>query len=171
MIEIEIGKEEMEGMKGEVEKEIESGKEEEDSGFMSLLEGVILSPKVLVGLVSALNKVLPLFGLKAVTGRELSVDVVRGLAMIAQAAQDASESEEVPMELSFSLEDLKGGDAAAQMVAGKLDRLSKTSSFRKFLKAKPTETPSNQPPMGDAVAMEKTEEESPNIEALFSSRM
>lgn len=171
MIEIEIGKEEMEGMKGEVEKEIESGKEEEDSGFMSLLEGVILSPKVLVGLVSALNKVLPLFGLKAVTGRELSVDVVRGLAMIAQAAQDASESEEVPMELSFSLEDLKGGDQAAQIVAGKLDRLSKTSSFRKFLKGKSTETPSTQPPMGDAVAMEKTEEESPNIEALFSSRM
>jgi len=174
MIEIEIegGEEEsLKGMEGKLKGEIESAKEEEDAGYMSLLEGVTLSPKVLVGLVSALNKVLPLFGLKAVTGKELSVDVVRGLSMIAQAVEDASESEEVPMELSFSLEDLKGGDVAAQMVAGKLDRLSKTGSFRKFLKSKPTETPSSQPPMGDAVAMEKTEEESPNIEALFASRM
>jgi hypothetical protein len=33
------------------------------------------------------------------------------------------------------------------------------------------ETPSNQEPMGDPMAMAKTEEQSPNIEALFASRM
>jgi len=175
MIEIEIGneEEELKGMDEKYKSEIEMGKEEEDAGFMSLLQGVTLSPKPLTGLVNALNKVLPLFGAPTISGKELSVDVVRGLAMVAQAVSDAAETEEIPMELSFSLEDLQGGDTAAQMVAGKLDRLSKTGSFRKFLKAKPTETstPSNQEPMGDPMAMAKTEEQSPNIEALFASRM
>ena len=172
MIEIEIGKEEADNMKGEMENEIESGKEEEDAGFSSLLEGVNLSPKVLVGLISALNKVLPLFGLPTLKGKELTPEVVRGLSMIAQAVSDACEAEECPMELSFSIEDLKGGDAASQMVAGKLDRLSKTATFKKFLKGKPTgSSPSEQPPMGDEVALAKTEEQSPNIEALFASRM
>lgn len=172
MIEIEIGKEEMDGMKGEVEKEIESGIEEEDAGFMSLIEGANLSPKVLVGLINALNKVLPLFGLPALKGKDLTPEVARGLSMIAQAVTDACAEEECPTELSFSIEDIKGGDSAAQMVAGKLDRLSKTPSFKKFLKGKPTESsPSEQPPAGDKMAMEKTAEESPNIEALFASRM
>lgn len=174
MIEIEIegGEEEsLKGMEGKLKGDIEMAKEEEDSGYMSLVEGVTLSPKVLTGLVSAVNKVLPLFGLKGITSKELSPELARALAMISQAVQDACDAEECPLELNFNIKDLQEGEPAAMMLAGKLDRLSKTGSFRKFLKAKPTETPSTQPPMGDAVAMEKTEEESPNIEALFASRM
>ena len=178
MIEIEIGKEEMDGMKGEVEKEIESGMEEEDSGFMSLIEGVKLQPKVVLGLVNAVNKVLPLFGMKPIASKELSPELARALTMISQAVQDACDSEECPLELNFNIKDLGEGEQAAMMLAGKLDRLSKTGSFRKFLKGSPTgnglegkPTPSRMPPAGDKIAMEKTAEESPNIESLFASRM
>ena len=72
MIEIEIGEEESDKMKGEMENEIESGMEEEDSGFLSLIQGVKLQPKVILGLVNAVNKVLPLFGMKALATKELS---------------------------------------------------------------------------------------------------
>ena len=96
--------------------------------------------------------------------------------MISQAVQDACDSEECPLELNFNIKDLQEGEPAAMMLAGKLDRLSKTGSFRKFLKGKPTESgmeesPSSQPPAGDKMAMEKTAEQTPNIEALFASRM
>lgn len=176
MIEIEIegGEEEaLKGMEGKLKGEIEGAKEEEDMGYMSLLEGVNVSPKALIGLTNALNKVLPLFGLPPIKEKALTPEVVRALAMIAQAVTDAVGMEEVPAELEYSLEDMKGGDGSVIVIAGKLDRLSKVPAFKKFLKAKPTEieTPSNQPPMGDAMAMEKTEEQSPNIEALFASRM
>lgn len=178
MIEIEIGEEDSDKMKGEMENEIESGMEEEDSGFLSLIQGVKLQPKVILGLVNAVNKVLPLFGMKALATKELSPELARALAMISQAVQDACDSEECPLELNFNLKDLGEGEQAAMMLAGKLDRLSKTGSFRKFLKSKPSEsglegkeTPSMQPPMGDKMAMEKTAEETPNLEALFASRM
>lgn len=178
MIEIEIGKEDSDSMKGEMEREMESGMEEEDAGFMSLIEGVKLQPKVILGLVNAVNKVLPLFGMKAIASKELSPELARALSMISQAVQDACDAEECPLELNFNIKDLQEGEPAAMMLAGKIDRLSKTGSFRKFLKAKPTEsgmegkeTPSSQPPAGDMMAMEKTAEQSPNIEALFASRM
>ena len=93
--------------------------------------------------------------------------------MVAQAVTDAVGMEEVPAELEYSIDDMKGGDQSVIVIAGKLDRLSKVPAFKKFLKSKPTEaeTPAMQPPMGDQMAMEKTEEQSPNIEALFASRM
>ena len=176
MIEIEIEsgskEEEMKGMKGRVESEIESAIEEEDQGFLDMLSSVQLSPKATAALVTGLNKVLPLFGIPAISGKGLTADVARGLSMIAQAVTDASASDEAPMELVFSIEDLQGGDQAALAVAGKLDRISKTPSFKKFLKTKASApSPSEMPPAGDQVAMQKTEEESPNIEALFASRM
>ncbi len=172
-IEIESGKEEeAKGLKGQVESEIESAVEEEDQGFLSLLAGIQLSPKASAALVTGLNKVLPLFGIPSVSGKGLSADVARGLAMISQAITDASASDEAPMELVFSLEDLQGGDQAAMVVAGKLDRLSRTPSFKKFLKSKSSmPSPSEMPPAGDEMAMEKTEEQGPSIEALFASRM
>lgn len=175
MIEIEIeGEEEsLKGMEGKLKGDIEMAKEEEDMGFMSLLEGVNVSPKAMIGLTNALNKLLPMFGLPPIKEKALTPEVVRALSMIAQAVTDAVGMEEVPAELEYSLEDMKGGDGSVIVIAGKLDRLSKVPAFKKFLKSKPTETetPSNQPPMGDAMAMEKTEEQSPNIEALFASRM
>jgi hypothetical protein len=167
----------MEGPQKEMEDSIEESISQEDEGFLSMIEGVKLSPKALTGLTNSINKVLPMFGLPAITGRELSADLVRVLKMVEQATVDASESEEVPMELLFSVSDLSEGDAAAMVIAGKLDRLSRTPSFKKFLKT--TEgsemakemTPAGQPPMGDQMALDKTAEQSPNIEKLFSSRM
>jgi len=176
MIEIEIegGEEEaLKGMEGKLKGEIEAAKEEEDMGYMSLLEGAQVSPKVLIGLMNALNKVLPMFGLPPIKGKELTPEVARALAMVAQAVTDAVGMEEVPAELEYSIDDMKGGDQSVIVIAGKLDRLSKVPAFKKFLKSKPTETetPATQPPMGDQMAMEKTEEQAPNIEALFASRM
>ena len=157
-------------MKMDVEDQADQGAADEDQGFMSLLQGVQVSPKVLMGLVGALNKVLPLFGLSALKSRDLSPELVRGLSMIAQAVTDASGAEEAPPELEFSMDDMKGGDQAVIVIAGKLDRLSKTPSFKKFLKSKPS-TPAEQPPAVDQVAAEKTAEQGPDINSLFASRM
>jgi hypothetical protein len=113
MIEIEIegGEEEaLKGMEGKLKGEIEAAKEEEDMGFMSLLEGAQVSPKVLIGLMNALNKVLPMFGLPPIKGKELTPEVARALAMVAQAVTDAVGMEEVPAELEYSIDDMKGGD-------------------------------------------------------------
>lgn len=158
-------------MKTDVEDQADQGASDEDQGFMSLIQGIQVSPKALMGLVAALNKVLPMFGLPALTSKDLSPELVRGLSMIAQAVTDASGAEEAPPELEFSIEDMKeGGDAAVIVISGKLDRLSKTPSFKKFLKQKPT-SPSQQQPSGDQMAAEKTAEQEPDIEKLFASRM
>jgi len=176
MIEVSIegGEEEsLKGMGDKLKGDIEMAKGEEDAGYMSLLEGVNVSPKALIGLTNALNKVLPLFGLPPIKEKALTPEVVRALAMIAQAVTDAVGMDEVPAELEYSLDEMKGGDGSVIVIAGKLDRLSKVPAFKKFLKSKPTEmeTPSNQEPMGDQMALSKTAEQSPNIEALFASRM
>ena len=167
----------MEGPQKEMEDSIEEGASQEDEGFLSMVEGVKLSPKSLMGLTNSVNKVLPMFGLPALKSKELGPELVRVLKMVEQAVADASEEEEVPMELLFRISDLSEGDAAAMVLAGKLDRLSRTPSFKKFLKT--TEgsemakemTPAGQPPMGDQMALDKTAEQSGNIEELFSSRM
>jgi len=164
----------MEGMGSSMDDEamssVEEGKSEEDEGFMGLAEGISISPKTMVGFLSAINKVLPLFNLPPIKTDAVTPELVRAIAMIAQAATDASSSEELPLELNFSLDDLKNGDQGAIVVAGKLDRISKTPGFRKFLKSAPP-SPSQMPPMGDKFAIEKTAEQSPDIEKLFASRM
>lgn len=172
MIEMEMGGEEsIKGMGDKLTGDIDMAKQEEDDGYMSLLDGVNVSPKALIGLTNALNKVLPLFGLPPIKEKALTPEVVRALSMIAQAVTDAVGMDEVPAELEYSLDEMKGGDGSVIIIAGKLDRLSKVPAFKKFLKAKPTETPSNQEPSGDAVALDKTAEQGPDIEKLFASRM
>ena len=169
-------KEDMDSMKGAISSAADAGAEMEDEGFMSLIQGVNPSPKVLVGLLTALNKVLPLFGIPTVNEKNLTPEVVRGLSMIAQAVSDACEMEECPHDLNFSLDDMKGGDQSILVVSGKLDRIARTPGFRKFLKGKPMEkspmnSPSQQPPLGDKMAIDKTAEQSQNIDQLFASRM
>ena len=163
------GKEDMMGE--EVKSSIDQGESEEDDGFMELAQGISISPKVMLGFLSAINKVLPLFGLPPIKTDAVTPELVRAIAMIAQAATDASSSEELPLELNFSLDDLKNGDQGAIVVAGKLDRISKTPGFRKFLKSSAPPSPSQMPPAGDKFAIEKTAEQSPDIEKLFASRM
>lgn len=163
-------KEDMDMAKEGLEGQIDSGESEEDQGFMSMVQGLRINPKVVMGLVSAINKVLPLFGLSPLKATELTPELVRSLAMAAQAIADAVTSDDVPSELQYSIDDLHGGDSAILVIAGKLDRLSKTSGFKKFLKAKPS-TPAEQPPMVDSVAAEKTSDAGPDIEKLFASRM
>jgi len=164
------GADDVDRMKEEVNTAADEGSLDEDQGFMSLIQELQVSPKVLKGLIGALNKVLPLFGVPALKGEELSPELARGLSMVAGAVLDASSADEAPVELVFSMDDVKGGDGAVLVIAGKLDRLSKTSSFKKFLKSKPS-SPADQPPAGDPVAAEKVAEQGPDIESLFASRM
>lgn len=167
----------MEGPQKEMEDSVAEGASQEDEGFLSMVEGVKLSPKALMGLTNSVNKVLPMFGLPSLKTKELGPELVRVLKMAEQAVADACEEEECPMELLFKVSDLSEGDAAAMVIAGKLDRLSRTPSFKKYLRT--TEgsemakemTPEGQPPAGDQMAMDKTAEQSGNIEKLFSSRM
>ena len=167
----------MEGPQKEMEDSVSEGMAQEDEGFLSMVQGVKLSPKALTGLVNSVNKVLPMFGLPAIKGKDLSPELVRALTMIEQATSDCCGDEECPMELGFKVSDLKEGDAAAMVLSGKLDRLSRTASFKKWLKASEGSeiakeaTPSGQPPAGDQMAMDKTAEQSGNIEKLFASRM
>lgn len=162
------GKEDMMGE--EVKSSIDQGQSEEDQGFMQLAQGISISPKVMMGFLSAINKVLPLFGLPPIKTDAVTPELVRAIAMIAQAATDASSAEELPLDLNFSIDDLKSGDQGVLVVAGKLDRISKTPGFKKFLKSAPP-SPSQMPPAGDKVAIQKTTEQSPDIEKLFASRM
>lgn len=168
---MDMDEEEMMSMKEEVDQAGEEGSSMEDEGFMSLIEGLTLSPKALSGLVNSVNKVLGVFGLPSLKGKELNAELARALAMIEAAVSDAGEEEEVPMELMFRVTDLGEGDSSVMVVAGKMDRLSKTPSFKKFLKSGQKEMPSNQAPMGDQMAMDKTAEQGPDIEKLFASRM
>lgn len=163
-------KEDMDMAKEGLEGQIDSGESEEDHGFMSMVQDLVVNPKVVMGLVSAINKVLPLFGLPPLKATEFTPELVRVLAMAAQAITDAVANDDVPSELEYSMEDLHGGDQAILMIAGKLDRLSKTPGFKKFLKAKPS-TPAEQPPAVDQVAAEKTSDAGPDIEKLFASRV
>ena len=156
-------------MDEEVKSSIDEGESEEDEGFMELAQGISISPKVMIGFLSAINKVLPLFNLPPIKTDAVTPELVRAIAMIAQAATDASSAEEIPLDLNFSMDDLKSGDQGVIIVAGKLDRISKTPGFRKFLKTPPS--PSQMPPMGDKVAIQKVAEQSPDIEKLFASRM
>lgn len=166
------GKEGMIQAGHEAESSINEGQSEEDQGFMQLAQGITISPKVMIGFLSALNKVLPMFGLPPLKTNSVSPELVRAISMIAQAASDASESEDIPLDLNFSIDDMKSGDQGIIVIAGKLDRLSKTPGFKKFLKSPPaTPTPSQMPPAGDKMAMEKTAEQTPDIEKLFASRM
>lgn len=162
------GKEDMMGE--EVKSSIDQGQSEEDQGFMQLAQGISISPKVMMGFLSAINKVLPLFGLPPIKTDAVTPELVRAIAMIAQAATDASSAEELPLDLNFSIDDLKSGDQGVLVVAGKLDRISKTPGFKKFLKSAPP-SPSQMPPSGDKVAIQKTAEQTPDIEKLFASRM
>lgn len=162
------GKEDMMGE--EVKSSIDQGQSDEDQGFMQLAQGISISPKVMMGFLSAINKVLPLFGLPPIKTDAVTPELVRAIAMIAQAATDASSAEELPLDLNFSIDDLKSGDQGVLVVAGKLDRISKTPGFKKFLKSAPP-SPSQMPPAGDKFAIEKTAEQSPDIEKLFASRM
>lgn len=177
MMDMGNGKEEMDDLKEQVDSSSEEASSMEDQGFLSLLQGVTLSPKALIGLTNSVNKVLSIFGLPPLKGKEMSAELARSLAMIEAAVSDACEEEECPMELLFKISDLGEGDQSAMMIAGKLDRLSKTPSFRKYLKTTEgselmkEKMPSGQPPMGDQMAMEKTAEQGPDIEKLFASRM
>lgn len=167
------GKEDMMHAEEMARSAVSEGKSEEDQGFMQLAQGITISPKVMVGFLSALNKVLPLFGLPPLKTDSVSPDLVRAISMIAQAASDASDSEDIPLDLNFSIDDMKSGDQGIIVIAGKLDRLSRTPGFKKFLKSAPATppSPSEMPPVGDKMAMEKTAEQSPDIEKLFASRM
>lgn len=170
MLALQPGKEDADLAREDLEGQLDAGEAEEDQGFMSLVQNLEISPKALLGLTNAVNKVLPLFGLPSLKGKEITPDLIRSLTMIAQAITDAVGSDETPGELTFSIDDLQGGDQAVIVVAGKLDRLSKTPAFRKFLRTKPS-TPSAQPPQGDQVAIDKTSEASTDIDKLFASRV
>ena len=90
-------------------------------------------------LVKAINRLLPLFGLdpdlrETTESRvdALPVEMTRHLDMISAAANDAVAAEAIEAELAYQVSDITD-DTALQVVAGKIDKLSRDKDFKRFL--------------------------------------
>lgn len=91
----------------------------------------------LAPLVKATNKLLPLFGQTpdypmVEDTKELPEDFTRILAMFAGAVDEAISREVLEPEMAIMLDTIRD-DSGLMTIAGKLDMLSKSKDFKKFL--------------------------------------
>lgn len=122
------------------------------------------------GLVTAVNKLLPLFSqtpdypmFKEDVG-VLPTDFVRVLSMFIGAVDAALAAEVIEPELAFVLEDIVD-DTTLHQVAGKITSLAKSKAFKKFL---------NEPvpaPVAPVTPPVSSEPSPVDIDALFEERL
>lgn len=126
--------------------------------------------KALNGLVSALNKLLPMFAVdqdyptfdESIDG-PLPAAFIRQLSMVAQAANDAGVLEE-----DLDLDDVVD-DQGLRMMAGKLETLSKNLEFKQFLKEEPAPSEAPVEEVTEEVPMEPMPEM--DMDALMMDRL
>jgi hypothetical protein len=129
--------------------------------------------KALNNLVSATNKLLPAFGQTPDYPSFKSdittfpTDFVRILAMFSDAAKDAVEAEAIDPELQLSLDDITD-DMSATSVAAKIDALSRSKPFKKFLK-EPYET--NAEEVSEDIAEGEDSMSEEDMDSLMMGRM
>lgn len=147
----------------------------EDEMYAAIAPKGKFSKMALNGLVRAHNKILPLFGIKEeyplfesdIT--EFPVEFVKQIGMIQEAVKEASEEDVVPMELTFSIDDITE-DRSLTMLTGKLDRLSKLKDFKTFLSSPDKEKETKEEPKQESRS-ELPEGSDASIDSLFLNRI
>lgn len=157
------------------DKVVEASKAEDDM-YATIAPKGKFSKMAMNGLVRALNKLLPWFGIKEeyptfsedmIT--EFPVAFVKQIGMVQKAVEDATEEGSVPMELSFSLDDITE-DRSITMLTGKIDRLSKMREFKTFL-ASPRSDEAKAESDKPEDKNEMPEDSDASIDSLFLNRM
>lgn len=154
--------------KMELEKEVAGVEMEEEGLFAEMAPKGQFSKGAINSLVSAHNAVTKLFDLPAYATFESDVtefpsNFVRELSMIAAAVSDAIAADVLTPEMEISLEGIKS-DRELAPLAGRLQMISKSKDFKKFL-AEPKEeeaAPEEAPEMP---------EEEMDMDALMMERM
>jgi len=158
----------------ELQDKVVEASQAEDEMYAGIAPKGRFTKMALNGLVRAHNKILPLFGIKdeyplfASDVTEFPVEFVKPLGMVQMAVEDAAEEDVVPMELTFSLDDITE-DRSLTMLTGKLDRLSKMRDFKTFL----TSPRSDETTEVETKTESKTElpaDSDASIDSLFLSR-
>ena len=154
--------------KMELEKEVAGVEMEEEGLFAEMAPKGQFSKGAINSLVSAHNAVTKLFDLPAYATFESDVtefpsNFVRELSMIAAAVSDAIAADVLTPEMEISLEGIKS-DRELAPLAGRLQMISKSKDFKKFL-AEPKEEEAEAPE-----ASEMPEEEM-DMDALMMERM
>ncbi len=155
--------------KMELEKEVAGVEMEEEGLFAEMAPKGQFSKGAINSLVSAHNAVTKLFGLPAYATFESDVtefpsNFVRELSMIAAAVSDAIAADVLTPEMEISLEGIKS-DRELAPLAGRLQMISKSKDFKKFL-AEPKEEEAEAPEEAPEMA-----EEEMDMDALMMERM
>lgn len=129
----------------------------------------------LAPLVKSTNKLLPLFGQTgdypqlARNLKQLPEDFTRVLLMFKTAVDDAIAEEVVGPEMAINLDAIVD-DTTLMALSGKLDMLSRTREFKKFL-SEPPKQETNASEAGEDYGMEEEEMSSENADKLMIGRM
>ena len=153
--------------KMELEKEVAGVEMEEEGLFSEMAPKGQFSKGAINSLVSAHNAVTKLFGMPEYPVFESDVTefpskFVRELSMIAAAVSDAIAADVLTPEMEISLEGIKS-DRELAPLAGRLQMISKSKDFKKFLaEPKVEEEVKEEAPMP---------EEEMDVDALMMERM
>lgn len=128
------------------------------------------SKGALNSLVSAFNKVAPLFEIDAYPTfskdeTTFPGEFTRQITMISGAVDDAIKEEVVGPDMAISLEGVSS-DKDLAMLAGKMNMLAKSKDFKKFLAEPPVEQEAPESP-----AMDEEANDEASIDQLMMSRM
>lgn len=139
-------------------KEYEEAEESDKEMMTAMAPKGNFTSRGLAPLVKATNKILPLFGQTpdypmVEDTKELPEDFTRILAMVAGAVEEAIAAEVLEPEMAILLDTIRD-DSSLMAVAGKLEMLSKSKDFKKFL-AEPVKEEES---MGQTEGMEMGEE-------------
>lgn len=118
--------------------EIQEAEMADEEMFQAMAPKGKFTPRGLNALVKATNSLLPLFGQTAdypmfkEEAPVLPTDFVRVLAMFSSAAEDAIAQDVLDPEMSIDMEGVMN-DTGLMQLAGKIEKLAKDKSFKKFL--------------------------------------
>lgn len=138
-IKITIGGRDRMGPEAPVNEMLDDLEEGDEALYDKMAPTGDFSKKSLNNLVSATNRLLPAFGQSpdyptfAEDLTKLPTDFVRVISMFADAVDDAVEEEIVGGEMSLSLDAITD-DLSLTAAASKIDALSRSKDFKKFLR-------------------------------------
>ena len=140
--------------------------------YMEMAPRGRFTDKGMNALVKSVNKLLPAFDQEptypAFERGELEVfptDLTRILHMFAAASRDAVAEDKIDPELEVSIEEVQD-DSGVKLIAGKINLLSKSRDFKRFLDEVPEQAPA--PEAEETADDEMTDDD---IDALFMSRI
>lgn len=173
--------ESMEGIPSELQDAAGEVAAAEDESLSAMSPQGQFSKASLNSLVKAFNKLMPMFGKEAypefdADQMEFPPEFVRLFLMVMEAVGDAIEQEAIGGDLAFELGGAIKDDRDLAMLTGKLQLLSRSKDFKKFLKEPAEEVlevevmvaPEEEVGEEGMAASNMSDKE---IDALFASRM